>query len=437
MYQNTSKEVFKMSVPIFFELLLQLLVGNVDQVMVSHYSQGSVAAINNGNQIMNIIIIVLNAMSIATTILITRAFGAGDKKQIKVVANVSVYILAGFSVIITALVFVFRNAIFRMLSVPEEIMGETVNYTVIVVSFILVQSLYQVAAAVLRSHHLMKEVMIVAVIMNGMNIIGNTILIRFYGIIGAAISTDFSKLTGLIIITCVLLKKTDLDLSFLNIKYFSKHMAKKLMFISIPSGGEALSYNLSQMYILRFVNTFGIAVIASRGYCNMLANVAYVYSVAVAEATQILVGYLYGKGDFLSIGKRVRNSCVISIIVSVSVTILILLNSNTVVGLFTDDPFILELCHKILFVEIVLEIGRSINITMVKCLVATGDVNVPVIFCVFSAWLVAVGLSYVFGIKMGYGLVGIWIAMACDECLRGFAFVLRFLQGKWKSAGAH
>ncbi|MEI3163083.1 MAG: hypothetical protein V8S74_06750 [Lachnospirales bacterium] len=35
MYQNTSKEVFKMSVPIFFELLLQLLVGNIDQIMVT------------------------------------------------------------------------------------------------------------------------------------------------------------------------------------------------------------------------------------------------------------------------------------------------------------------------------------------------------------------------------------------------------------------
>ena len=108
-----------------------------------------------------------------------------------------------------------------------------------------------------------------------------------------------------------------------------------------------------------------------------------------------------------------------------------------VVGIFTDDRVILDLCHSILFVEIVLEIGRSINITMVKCLVATGDVNVPVIFCVFSAWVVAVGLSYVFGIGLGYGLVGIWIAMACDECLRGFAFILRFLQGKWKIARSY
>ncbi len=432
MYQNTSKEVFKMSVPIFFELLLQLLVGNIDQIMVSHYSQSSVAAINNGNQIMNIIIIVLNCMSVATTILITRAFGAGDKKQAKIVSNVSVYLLAAFSVIVTVLIFIFSKPIFRGLSIPDEILDETSKYTVIVASFVIVQAVYMVVAAILRSYNFMKEITIAAIIMNGINIVGNAILIRFYGIIGAAVSTDVSKLIGLVLIVIVFLKKTDMDLSFLRLKYFSKNMAKRLMVIAIPSGGEALSYQLSQMYILRFVNTFGVAVIASRGYCNMLANIAYVYSMAIAQATQILVGYLYGKNDYKSIGVRVRNSCLISLVVSVSITIILLINSDTVVGLFTNEEFILDLCHKILFVEIVLEVGRSINITMVKCLVATGDVNVPVIFCVFSAWIIAVGLSYVFGIRLGFGLVGIWCAMACDECLRGFAFIIRFLQGKWK-----
>lgn len=436
MYQNTSKEVFKMSVPIFFELLLQLLVGNIDQIMVSRYSQGSVAAINNGNQIMNIIIIVLNCMSVATTILITRAFGAGEKREAKVVTNVSVYLLAGFSIVVTGAIFIFSRSIFRALSIPEEILDETSNYTVIVASFILIQAVYQVIAAVLRSYNLMKEITIVALIMNGINIVGNAILIKFYGIVGAAISTDFSKFIGLILIVVVLLKKTDMDLSFLHIKYFSKKMAKRLMVIAIPSGGEALSYQLSQMYILRFVNTFGVAVIASRGYCNMLANIAYVYSMAIAQATQILVGYLYGKNDYKSIGVRVRNSCLISMGVSVGLTILMLINSDVVVGMFTTDRVILDLCHQVLFVEIVLEIGRSINITMVKCLIATGDVNVPVVFCVFSAWLVAVGLSYVLGIRLGWGLVGIWIAMACDECLRGLAFVMRFLQGKWKMVRA-
>ena len=58
-----------------------------------------------------------------------------------------------------------------------------------------------------------------------------------------------------------------------------------------------MSYNLSQVCILKFINIFGTAVIATKVYCSMLANVAYVYSIALSQATQIMVGYLIGAGD--------------------------------------------------------------------------------------------------------------------------------------------
>ena len=65
----TTKGIFFISLPIFGELLLQLLVGNVDQIMLSQYSQNSVAAIGNGNQIMNIVILVLSVMSSGVLVL--------------------------------------------------------------------------------------------------------------------------------------------------------------------------------------------------------------------------------------------------------------------------------------------------------------------------------------------------------------------------------
>jgi len=43
-----------------------------------------------------------------------------------------------------------------------------------------------------------------------------------------------------------------------------------------------------------------------------------------------------------------------------------------------------------------------------------------------------VGGSWLFGDVLGGGLIGIWIAMACDECLRGALFTIRFRRGKWK-----
>lgn len=434
---NTSK-IFKMSIPIFMELLLQLLVGNVDQFMISQYSQNSVAAIGNGNQIINIVIMVLNAMSIATTILITQYLGSNDKKRIYTIINLSIIVISFFSVAITLFILLIRKKIFIWLQVPEIIIDEAISYIVIVGSFIIVQGIYMTFTAILKSYSLVKEVMIISIIMNTVNIIGNAILINgrlgfpALGIVGAAISTNIGKCVGLILIILVYKQRINIKISFEILRNFPTYMLKKLLFIALPSGGEAFSYNLSQICILKFINLFGTVVIATKVYCSMLANVAYVYSIAISQATQIIIGYLIGSNKTEQIVKRVYQAIFISLVASVTLTIFMYINSDFIFGIFTSDTAVFELGKKILLVEIVLEIGRSVNIAMTKCLVAVGDVNFPVIMCMFSAWIIAVGLGYYFGVILNYGLVGIWIAMAIDEVLRAVIFLIRFSMGKWK-----
>lgn len=433
-----SRKIFMMSLPIFIELLLQMLVGNVDQIMLSQYSQNSVAAIGNGNQIMNLIIIVLNMTSVGITIMISQYIGANDEHKVSEVCNVSVAVMGFFSIVITLVLFLFYTPVFNMLSVPAEIFSEAAAYLLIVGSFILVQGMYMTFSAILRSYALMKQVMVISVVMNLINIVGNAMLINGYfffpqlGIVGAAISTNFSKLIGLIMVFVLFKARGYAELKFSYLKPFPMDTCKKLLYISLPSGAEALSYNLSQTIIMKFINMMGTAVIATKVYCSMMANVAYVYSMAIAQATQIVIGYLVGAGRLDEVGPNVWNCVFVSMAVSVGLTGFIYFNSDLVFGIFTSDPQILALAKQIVFVEFALEVGRSVNIAMTRTLVATYDVNVPVIAGVLSAWGIAVGLGYVLGVQWSWGLVGIWIAMAIDELTRAAIFIVRFISGVWK-----
>ena len=436
-YDN--KTIFMMSLPIFVELLLQLLVGNIDQFMISKYSQEAVAAIGNGNQIMNIVIVVLNVMSVSTTILISQYLGAKNKSKGSEVSTASLLISSVFSILITILVILFNKQLFMWLKVPNEILAETSRYTVIIASFVLIRGIYMTINSILRSYALMKEVMYVSILMNMINIIGNAILINGLfkaprlGIVGAAISTNFSKCIGLIAVTIILIKKVDIKISLKYLKPFPIDTIKKLLFIGLPSGGESLSYNLSQMIILKVVNIFGTSVIATRVYGNMLANVCYVYSLAIGQATQVVIGYLIGAGREDEVENRVWSVSVISLVVSLAVTILIYFNSDAVFGIFSKDPVVLALGKKIIFIEIFLEIGRAINIVMTKCLIAAGDVYYPVLTTLTFSWVVAVGGSYILGVKLGLGLQGVWLAMMMDELIRAVIFAIRFKSCKWKN----
>lgn len=438
-FSPQTRRVFHLSLPIFAELLLQLLVGNVDQFMLSHFGSAAVSAVGNGNQVMNVVVIVLETMSSATTILLTQHIGAGRQGEAcDEIATVGVAVSAAFSAVMGLLLLCAPHVVFTILRTPAEAFDSACLYTRIVGGTVLVQGLYIELCAVLRSYTLLKEVVTASVVMNLLNVAGNAVLINGWlglprlGVTGAAISTCVSKAVGLTLVIWTLRQKCGVRFSVKYLRPFPMETFQRLLGIATPSGAEALSYNVSQIFILRFINLMGTTVIATKVYASMLANVAYVYSIAVAQATQILIGYMLGARKLDEVTRRVWSTIRIALVISELLTLCIFLFSDPIYSIFTPDPAIHALGRQIILVEFALEIGRSVNIVMTRCLTTAGDVWYPVIVGISSQWLVAVLGSWLLGHVLGGGLVGIWAAMACDEGLRGLLFLLRFRKGTWR-----
>lgn len=436
---NTNKYVFLMSLPIFVELLLQLLVGNVDQIMVGRVSERSVAAIVNANQIMNLIIIIITMAAGATTVVLSQYLGARDRENASRTGMISMVMIGLSSIVATLLVMIFANPMLHFMNVPEEIFAETRTYLLVVAAFSVVQGLYLNYSSILRTFTLMKEVMYVSIIMNVLNIAGNAILINGWfglpqlGSLGAAISTAVSKVVGLVIMILLFHYKVDLPMKLSHLRPFSFRILKSLCLLAVPSSAESMSYNLSQLCILGIVNSFGTMVTVTKGYCSILANLSYVYVMALAQAMQIVLGYLIGSKMLKEIQVRVQSTQKTAVIVCVSMAVLLFAGSSWILQLFTKDPEVLALGRIILGIEIVLEMGRAINIVMTRVLVAVGDIKTPTIVGITFHWAVAFLGAYLFGVRLGWGLVGVWIAMAIDECTRGIIYVIQFKREKWQA----
>ena len=434
-----TRRVFMLSLPIFAELLLQLLVGNIDQLMISKLGSAAVAAVGNGNQVMAVVIFVLETTSAATTILLTQNLGAqSGEDSCNEVATVGLSVSALFSILIGLILLFLPHLLFELLRTPAEAFDGSCLYLKIVGGTVLIQGLYIQLCAILRSYTLLREVVVISVIMNLLNVIGNLLLINGWwgfpklGIVGAAAATVLSKLAGLLLAVWVLYKKCPVRFSLRYLFPFPKETVRRLLGIALPLGTESLSYNVSQIFILRFINLMGTTVIATKVYASMLANVSYIYTVAIAQATQIIVGYLMGAGKVEEASRRVWSTTRIALVISEFITLLLLLFCDPIYSLFTTDPAIHALGRQIILVELALELGRTINIIMVKSLTTAGDVWFPVAIVIFSMWTIAVFGGWLLGHSLSWGLVGIWVAMAFDECLRGILFTVRFRRGGWK-----
>jgi Na+-driven multidrug efflux pump len=87
----------------------------------------------------------------------------------------------------------------------------------------------------------------------------------------------------------------------------------------------------------------------------------------------------------------------------------------------------------VFFFDIIVEVGRGMNHVGQNGLNATGDVNFTTITSIISGFICCVGLSYVFAIWLNLGLIGMWIAYACDELFRGTIYYVRWCRGRWKA----
>ena len=161
----------------------------------------------------------------------------------------------------------------------------------------------------------------------------------------------------------------------------------------------------------------------------------YLFCVSITQGGDILVGHLVGQWRHQAAYVLGNYFFRLAMIITISGSILLALAGPSILHAFTDNEEIVRMGVWVLVVDVFLEIGRTSNIFAGSTLRATGDTIYPFVVGVIFQWSIAVGLSYVIGIPLGYGLVGMWVGFAIDENIRGVILLLRWRSGKWRTKG--
>ncbi|WP_010097712.1 MATE family efflux transporter [Ornithinibacillus scapharcae] len=441
MGKNTTKELtlFAITWPIFIELLLHMLMGNADTLMLSQYSDNAVAAVGVANQILSVVIVMFGFVAQGAAVLIAQNIGADNQKTAGQIALNALSMNLIFSIILSLVLWLWAEPILKMMDLPNELMQEGLAYMQIVGGLIFIQALIMTIGAILRSYGHTKDTMVVTIGMNILNVIGNYFVIfgpfgfPVLGVEGVALSTAISRLIGFIALVFLLIKRSEGELVFKNLVSFNTDHIKSLLKIGIPSAGEQLSYNASQMVITYFVAQLGTVAITTKVYTQNIMMFIFLFSVAIGQGTQILIGHMIGAGKIEDAYERALKSLKISILLSLSTAGIVYLAAKPFLGIFTDNPSIIEAGTFLLLLTIVLEPGRAFNLVMISSLRAAGDVKFPVYIGIMVMWGVSVTFSWFFGIFLELGLIGIWIGFIADEWLRGVLMLRRWKQRNWVS----
>ena len=411
----------KLVLPIFIETALVMLLGVVDTIMLSQHSDNSVAAVGVVNQIVNLAVLVFQVISFGTTVLCSQYLGAGLKERMVQATGVAIVLNAVSGMVISACLYFGCTAMLKLMGLRPELLTEGVSYMRIVGAFAFFQAISLAISASLRSADKAKYPMMVTVVVNVLNIIGNYTLIfgKFgmpaLGVEGAAISTSIARGVSMVLLFVILFRKHIPSFPTRLFRPFPWIELKNLLKIGLPAAGEEISYSGSQVVT----------------YCWNMAFVVCVFSIAMGQGGAILIGHLVGE-------KKIRTAYILgcytrrmAIILAASLSVVLAMCGGKVLSWLTDNENIVSLGIIIMWVQVALEIGRAINIWATQALRATGDVNFQFYVGITVQWLVSVVLSYLLGVHWGYGLIAMWFSFALDENIRGMIFIYRWKSMKW------
>lgn len=423
-YTPHYKALVSLGVPIVIGQVGNIILGIADTLMIGHHSMLELAAAGFINTIFMLIILFAMGFSYGLTPVVGSMYGRGERRGIGGVVRNSLAANSVMAALLLAAAVAFYLNLHRM-GQPGELLPYMRPYLLVnIVSLPFVcwlNTFKQFYDAICHT----KTPMYVFIGGNVANILGNYVLIYGafgfpeMGLLGAGISTMTSR---------VLMFAAFAVLFFLSPRYrvyrdgFLSSRLDRATFrrlaslgwpLSLQMGMEAAAFSL----VAIFVGWLGSTALAAHQVMLTVSQVFYMVYYGMAAAVAVRVSYFRGQGDSRGVSDTATAGFHIVMLLAAVFSVPIFLLRHHIGGWFTDDAAVCSLVSVVIIPLIVYQFGDGLQCTFANALRGIACVKPMMYIAFLSYFVISLPLSWLLGIRLGYGLVGIWAAFpVCLTC---------------------
>lgn len=409
---SVPKVLLRFAMPFLIANVLQALYGGADLFVVGQYDDAaSVAGVAIGSQVMQTITGIILGLTTGTTILIAMGTGAKDDRKVAATIGTSVYFFTVTGIILTLVMVLFHRPIAALMHTPEEAMADTLHYILICSAGIPFIMGYNVVCGILRGLGDSKSPLYFVGLACIINIGADFLLVGGFGMraAGAAIATVLSQ--GISFLTALwFLHRRGFHFEFTRRDIrFHKDLSRRIVTLGAPIALQDALINVSFLIITVIVNQMGVIASASLGVVEKIIIFAMLPPTAMAAAVTTMTAQNYGAGLIQRMSRCLYSGIGISLVFGVSVCVYSQFLPETLTGIFTNDPAVIEMAAGYLR-------GYSIDCVMVSFVFCInsyfsgqGNSWFPMIHSMIATFLFRIPLSYLCGqldptdlVLMGY-----------------------------------
>lgn len=435
----SDKSLRAMIIPLFLEQLLVMLVGLADTLIVSYAGEAAVSGVSLVNQFNTIFIYLFTAVASGGAVVISQYIGKKANDDAGESASQLLFFSTMFSLVAAVLVLIGNEAMLRLMfgKVEEDVMQACITYLRISAYSYPALAIYNSGAALFRSIGRTSVTMYLSIASNIINIIGNVIgvFVLKAGVAGVAYPSLLARIFSAVIITWLCFqKKNAVTYQCRWIFRWNGSLMKHILNIAIPNGLENGVFQLVKVALSSIAARFGTYQIAANGVAQSIWSLAALAGVSMGPVFITVIGQCMGNGDTKAADDYFKKLTRITLLISSAWNLLVFLLTPTFLWFYALESKTKQLVIWLVLIHNLFNaIAFPFSGALSNGLRAAGDVKFTMYVSVISTIAVRLFLSYILGITLQMGVIGIAIAMVCDWLIRAVIFFRRQKSGKWKT----
>lgn len=416
--------VRKLAIPIMISMLLTASYNIIDGIWVAGLGQSAIAGIG----FVTPIFMILNGVSVGlgngATSSISRFVGAHNHEGASQSASHSLFILLIASVALTIILLLLQKPLLVTYGATGESLSEALKYSTPLFSGLFGFMFANGASGILRGEGDMKRAMNAVIVSVIFNALLDPIFIYVLGLgsAGAALATIVSSITSAIVILYWILIKKDtyVEVRIRGFK-FNSSIARDILKVGIPASMDMFVMSIAMSLYLVFISIiggeFGIAAFTSGQRLYLFAIMPLT---AIASAVAAVVGSAFGARDLDKLSVAHKYGVKFGIVFGTCVTVILVLFASPLATLFAYTPETAALVPEITrFLQIACLCLPLTAMGMVSSFMyqGIGRGSISLMWTIIREVIFTVGSTYIMGIVLGWGLVGIWTGLALGRVL--------------------
>jgi putative MATE family efflux protein len=435
---NLNRSILLLAIPMVLEMAMESVFAVVDVFFVSRLGADAVATVGITESLITLVFAVALGLSMATTAMVARRIGEGDREEACVAAMQAIWIGLFFSVLIGVTGFLFAADMLRWMGAEAGLLETGSGYAQVLLSGCGTVLMLFLINAIFRGAGNAAIAMRVLWIANAINLVLDPCLIfglgpfPEMGVAGAAVATTIGRGAGVGLQLWALFGGSG------RIALGRRHLVARadiiLRLLRVASTGtlQYLVATASWVAMVRIIALFGSPALA--GYTIAIRVIVFTIlpSWGLSNAAATLVGQNLGAGKPERAEKSVWVSGLYNMLFLGLVSLLFIFLPGPVIGLFTTDAEVLRVGTACLRIIAYGYVAYAYGMVMVQAFNGAGDTLTPTLINLGCYWMFQIPLGYALAVNFAMEDHGVFVAILLAETLMAAVAILLFRRGKWK-----